>query len=200
MLDNAVLLGIATAILVVIPGPNVALIVAISLRHGLSSGLATVAGTTAGVALQLVLVVVGMVAVIELAAQALDWIRWVGVAYLIYLGIRRWREPGDDIDAAHAAPALFWRGCLIAAMNPKTLLFNAAFLPQFLPTAPQSAWPMIVLALVFLCVLAAGDALWALCADRARTLTRRYARVRHKLSGAFLVAAGIGLALARRYG
>ncbi len=200
MLGNAVLLGFATAILVLIPGPNVALIVANSLRYGLRSGLTTVAGTTAGVALQLVLVVIGLAAVIEFAVRALDWIRWLGVAYLIYLGIRRWRAPLEAIEAVAAAPAMFWRGCLIAALNPKTLLFTAAFLPQFLPAAPLSAWPMVVLAAVFLGVIAAGDALWALSADVARTLLQRYARLRHKLSGAFLVAAGVGLGFAHKQG
>lgn len=89
-------LVIATAILVMIPGPNVALIVANSVHYGPRSGVMTVLGTTAGVALQLVAVVLGMAVVIEFAAELLDWIRWAGVAYLAWLGIRTWRTPPES--------------------------------------------------------------------------------------------------------
>jgi len=130
-MDLLVALVIATFILVIIPGPNVALIVANSLQYGFRMGLVTVVGTTAGVALQLLFVAAGMAIVVELAADALTWIRWAGVAYLIWLGIRTWRKPASDLRQVKAAPAMFLRGCLLAAANPKTLLFNAAFLPQF---------------------------------------------------------------------
>lgn len=79
-----------------------------------------------------VLVAVGMVAMIEYAAQALTWIRWLGVAYLVYLGIRTWRAPPADLAHVQPAPAMFWRGCLLAAVNPKTLVFLVAFFPQFI--------------------------------------------------------------------
>ena len=118
MIANLMALAAATAILVAIPGPNVALIVATSLSHGLRSGVTTVLGTTLGVALQLVLVVLGMAAVVEYAAGTLAWIRWAGVVYLVYLGIRTWRlQPSDAPEPPR--PAVFWRGCLIAALNPK---------------------------------------------------------------------------------
>ena len=131
-MENILALGLATAVLVAIPGPNVALIVANSLQYGFRQGATTVLGTTLGVALQLGLVVLGLAAVIEFAADLLTWIKWAGVVYLVYLGIRAWREPAGDLADVGARPAVFWRGCMIAALNPKTLLFNAAFLPQFL--------------------------------------------------------------------
>jgi len=87
----------ATAVLVMIPGPNVALIVANSLRYGFAKGVATVLGTTAGLAVQLALVVAGMAAVIQFAADALSVVRWIGVAYLVWLGIRTWRIPANDL-------------------------------------------------------------------------------------------------------
>ena len=87
-MNSLLALVAATAILVLIPGPNVALIVANSLKFGFRTGVHTALGTTAGVGLQLVLVVTGLATVISVAADALTWIRWAGVAYLIYLGIR----------------------------------------------------------------------------------------------------------------
>ena len=196
-MENILALAVATAVLVAIPGPNVALIVANSLKYGFREGAITVLGTTLGVALQLVLVVLGMAAVIEFAAELLTWIRWAGVAYLIYLGIRAWREPPSDLAEIAPRPAVFWRGCMIAAVNPKTLLFNAAFLPQFLPGGAMPG-EFLLIAGVFLAVLLAGDLLWAVFATSARPILGRYGKLRNRLTGGFLVAAGIGLALSRR--
>ncbi len=187
----------ATAVLVLIPGPNVALIVANSLQYGRWQGFLTVFGTTLGVGLQLALVVLGMTAVIELAADAFAWIKWAGVAYLVYLGVRTWRRPASDLRGVEPARVVFWRGCFVATVNPKTLLFNAAFVPQFVP-ASAGAFDVAVVAAVFLGVLLLGDLAWALFADGARRWLERWGRLRNRLTGAFLVAAGVGLALSRR--
>jgi len=196
-MQNLIALCIATAILVAIPGPNVALIVANSLRYGPREGARTVFGTIFGVALQLGLVVLGMAAVIEFASSTLAWIKWAGVVYLVYLGVRAWRQPAQDLGQIEATPAVFWRACMIAAMNPKTLLFNAAFLPQFLPPGTGAAGFALVAGL-FLSVLLLGDLSWVLFASSARRILGRYGRIRNRLTGGFLVAAGIGLALSRR--
>ena len=191
-------LVVATAVLVAIPGPNVALIVANSLAHGFRAGALTVLGTTLGVGLQLILVVLGMVLLLESAAGALAWIRWAGVAYLLWLGVATWRRAPARTDETPARPVVFWRGCLVAALNPKTLLFNAAFLPQFVAPGPGESVRLALAAFVFLGVLGAGDLLWAAFAGAARPLLGRVATMRNRITGALLVAAGIGLAWARR--
>ena len=195
---NLIALAIATAILVAIPGPNVALIVANSIRYGFRAGATTALGVTGGNAIQLVLVVVGMAAVIEMAAEALTWIRWAGVAYLVYLGIRTWNAPADDLGAVQAKPAVFWRAVVIAAINPKTLLFIAAFLPQFVVIDGGPAGHPVAVGALFLTVLLAGDIIWAATAHTARRLLDNFAQARNRITGGFLVAASIGLALARR--
>jgi threonine/homoserine/homoserine lactone efflux protein len=197
-MNSLLTLAAATAVLVLIPGPNVALIVANSLKFGFRAGVYTALGTTAGVGLQLILVVLGLAAAISIAADALAWIRWAGVVYLIYLGLRTWREPADDLGKINAAPAKFWHGLLIAALNPKTLIFNAAFIPQFVGTADASLVRLCLVAAVFLIVLLVGDVLWAAFANSARDVLGRYTNLRNRLTGLFLTAAGIGLALARR--
>ncbi len=194
---NLVALAAATSLLVMIPGPNVALIVANSLRYGVRMGVATVLGTTLGVALQLLLIVFGLAALIAFAVDAFAWVRWAGVAYLVYLGIRTWRDEPDDLAEVHAAPVLFWRGCLIASMNPKTLLFNVAFIPQFVGNDDATAVQLGLVATVFLAVLLLGDILWATFAGSARNLLAGHARMRNRVSGSIFVAAGAGLALAR---
>jgi threonine/homoserine/homoserine lactone efflux protein len=191
-------LMIATIVLVLIPGPNVALIVANSLKYGFRLGLVTVLGTTAGVALQLAVVVAGLAALVEMVAGVLTWVKWAGVAYLIALAIRTWREPADDLAGIEAIPVMFWRGCLVAALNPKTLLFNAAFIPQFVASGTESTFDFVLVAAVFVVVLFVGDVLWAVFADSARRLLDRYSSLRNRLTGAFLMAAGIGLGLSRK--
>ncbi|MCH8159570.1 MAG: LysE family translocator [Proteobacteria bacterium] len=189
-------LVLATAVLVMIPGPNVALIVANSLRYGIRMGVMTVVGTTAGVAAQLALLVIGLAAVVEFAADTLAWIRWAGVVYLVWLGIRMWREPVAESQEVEAAPAMFWRGCLLAVLNPKILLFNAAFVPQFVGDGSTAQFALV--ATVFVGVLFVGDVLWAVFANSARQLLRRNALWRNRITGIFLAAAGIGLAFSRR--
>lgn len=196
-MDNLIALGVATLILVAIPGPNVALIVANSARYGFRMGAATVLGITLGVALQLAIVLLGMAALIESVADALSWIRWAGVAYLFWLGIRTWREPVVDLGQIEAAPLMFWRGCLVAAINPKTLLFNAAFLPQFLATDGVEATRLFLVGGVFLGVLLLGDLLWAAFASSGKSLLARRTPARNRITGGALVLASIGLALAR---
>jgi len=137
-----------------------------------------------------------MAAVVEVAADALAWIRWAGVAYLIWLGVRTWREPTTNLEEIKAGPSMFLRGCMLAAVNPKTFLFNAAFLPQFVNDGTASQF--LLVASVFLGILFLGDAGWALCASSARKLLTRYAHMRNRLTAGFLTAAGIGLALSRR--
>ena len=195
--DYLVALTAATAVLVVLPGPNVALIVSNSICFGPRAGAITVIGTTAGVALQLAVVILGFAALLGYAADAFGWLRWLGVAYLLWLGIRTWRSVPADIDTTSPRRELFWRASLIAAVNPKTLLFNAAFLPQFVPAASGAA-ELAVAAGVFLAVLSAGDLLWVSFAASARPLLARAAGAANRIAGGFLVLAAIGLATARR--
>ena len=196
-MTSLVALVVATSILVMIPGPNVALIVANSLSYGFRMGAVTVLGTTAGVALQLALVTAGLAVAIDTTAEALTWIRWVGVGYLVWLGVRSWRASDDELAFVAAGPRLLTQGILLAALNPKTLLFIAAFIPQFVPGEATAA-DMTLVALVFLLVVLLGDLLWAVFASSAARLLGRGLRWRNRLTGAFLMVAGLGLALAHR--
>ncbi len=87
---------------------------------------------------------------------------------------------------------------MLAVVNPKTLLFNAAFLPQFADKAADPARQMVLLGLTFLIILSAGDSVWAIAAGTARPYFRKYGRLRNRITGGFLTASGVGLALARR--
>jgi threonine/homoserine/homoserine lactone efflux protein len=200
MADNILALIAATTLLVLIPGPNVALIVANSLKFGYRHGFITVLGTTLGVGLQLLFVIGGFAMLIDSAAAALIWIRWLGVAYLVYLGIRIWYEPASDLNEIPAGSdkSAFWRGLGLAVINPKTLLFNAAFLPQFLGQTMHVRTQLVILAAIFLITVAIGDSLWVAFAASARSWFEKIGKLHNKIAGGFLLGAGVGLALVRR--
>ncbi len=190
----------ATTLLVAIPGPNVALIVANTIGYGFRFGATTVLGTTIGVALQLVVVVLGLAALLEFATSVFVWLKWIGVAYLIYLGVAAWRHGIENMDervpSKKPLKVLFWQGFLLATINPKTLIFAAAFLPQFVKqgSGPEA---LLLSATIYLCVIFVGDLMWAGTAHSARPIILRLGRLRHRLTGILFIGSGIGLGLAR---
>jgi threonine/homoserine/homoserine lactone efflux protein len=203
MPDPSLLLGfiLATTILMLIPGPNVALIVANSVAWGTRYGLLTVAGTAAAMVVQLGLTALGMSAVLGSVAEWFELLRWVGVAYLLWLGVRQWRAPAVDLTRVAAQPksgrAIALRGFLVSLTNPKTLLFYGAFFPQFVRMDRPVLGQVAVLSVVFLALALLLDGGWAVAAGRARFLLAARGRLRNRLSGGMLVCAGVGLALAR---
>lgn len=191
----------ATIVLALIPGPNVALIVANSVAYGARFGLLTVAGTSTAIVVQLALTGVGMSAVLGTLGAWFEWVRWIGAVYLFYLGITQWRAVPIDLTAtapqAKSARAIYGRGLLVALTNPKTLLFYGAFFPQFVTPNDVLAHQLILLSATCLLVAVVIDSGWALLAARVRGLVAARGRLRNRLSGGLLIGAGVGLALAR---
>jgi threonine/homoserine/homoserine lactone efflux protein len=192
---------LATSVLILIPGPNVALIVANSIAYGTRYGLLTVAGTSAAIVVQLALTALSMTAVLAALAHWFEVVRWIGVAYLLWLGIRQWRAPPVDLTRTHPQPrsrrAIFGRGLLVSLTNPKTLLFYGAFFPQFLTPGPDLPRQVALLSATFFVIAAGLDGLWALLAGRARFALSTRGALRNRVSGGLLMGAGLGLALAR---
>lgn len=191
----------ATVVLMLIPGPNMALIMANSVAHGARYGLVTLAGTTSATVVQLLAVSLGMASLLEAFGGWLEWVRWAGVAYLLYLGVRAWRAAPVDLTTApesRHARAIFARGLLVSLANPKTLLFYGAFLPQFITPGVGVGWQLGVLSATVLVTAVVVDSGWALLAGRFRGVLAARGRLRNRLTGGFLIAAGVGLASARR--
>lgn len=191
---------VAVTALMLLPGPNVALITANSISYGPRRGLAAVAGTLAAMVVQLAFVGFGLAGILRLAGQTFEILRWAGVAYLLWLGLRAWFAPIEDLAAVRPergrAVAVFLRGFAVSLTNPKTLLFYAAFLPQFVAGA-NPARQIWILAATSLAIAAVVDSGWALMASRLRPLLARHGRLKNRLTGAVLIAAGAGLAAAR---
>lgn len=193
----------ASALLILMPGPVVALIVSNSVGGGLRAGLTTVAGSTAAAFIHVCFVCAGLASLLALLGSAFFWIKWLGAAYLFYLGVRALMARPQALDADGAgrrkSPArTFVEAFLVGISNPKALMFFAAFFPLFL-TAAQPVLPqLLIMSATYLAVAAALDSLWALAASRARPLLIRAGRWTNRVNGGVLVLAAASLAVSRK--
>ncbi|MBV8912547.1 MAG: LysE family translocator [Acetobacteraceae bacterium] len=191
----------ATVVLMLIPGPNVALIVANSLAYGARWGVLTVAATSAASLLQLGLVALGMASLLAELGGWFEWVRWAGVAYLVFLGVQQWRAIPPDLAGVRPQPRslsrVFARAAVVSLTNPKTLLFYAAFFPQFVSPSRPPAPQLAVLAALYLLIAFSLDSAWALTAARLRGAIGTRSRLPNRASGTVLIGAGLGLALSR---
>jgi homoserine/homoserine lactone efflux protein len=184
-----------TAVLVITPGPIVTLVIATGAREGLRAALTTVVGTTLGNALLLAAIAFGLSWVVRNAATLFEILRWIGAAYLIWLGIQAWRHAGETGAASLPRGHVHvWRGFAVALSNPKTIAFFTAFLPQFvdpgLPVEPQLA----LMCTVSVVLAAITDSGWAVAAGlgRAWFMQSWRAKLLGRLSGMALMAAACG--------
>jgi homoserine/homoserine lactone efflux protein len=190
-----------TAVLVITPGPIVTLVIATGASQGIRAALTTVAGTTLGNAVLLAAIALGLSWVLANAAMLFDILRWVGAAYLIWLGVQAWRHGGTN--AALGPPRRhvhFWRGALVALSNPKTIAFFTAFLPQFVDPSLPAGRQLAVMCAVSVALAAVTDSSWAIAAGlgRAWFMQSWRAKLLGRLSGVALIAGGLWLSLARR--
>ena len=189
-----------TAVLVIVPGPIVTLVIATGAARGIRAALQTVIGTTLGNAVLLAGIAAGLSWILQTSAEVFDYLRWVGAAYLVWLGIQAWRHAGSAVAAAPlGAHVHAWRGFVVAITNPKTIAFFTAFLPQFIdPTLPVTR-QLFVMCTVTVALAGCLDAGWAMVAALSRTflMKPRHNRLLGRLSGLVLIGGGIWLSLTR---
>ncbi|MDJ0386657.1 LysE family translocator [Roseomonas sp. E05] len=193
----------AASVMLLIPGPTVLLVIGQSLGGGRRAALPLVAGVAAGDLVAMSLSLAGLGALLSASAALFTALKWAGAAYLVYLGLRLWRAPVAAAGAAPVAARDAWRQAfLVTALNPKSIAFFVAFVPQFLdagrPFLPQAA--ILVASFV---VLAALNALfYALAAGRLSGAVRRpgLRRALNRLGGGVLIGAGLATATLRRAG
>lgn len=206
MADAAVLwtFVLACAAIVVVPGPTVTVIIANSLRSGSKAGLMNIAGTQLGLAIMIGILAFGLQAVIAVMGEIFDYVKLIGAAYLIYIGIMMWRSNGALAEAQvgvkkRSMNGYFWQGFFVIWANPKALLFFGAFIPQFVVPEGNPAFQTMVLGGIFMVVGAVGDGLYALAAGRTGSwLTQTNIRLIERISGTALIGGGIWLALSKR--
>lgn len=171
----------ASLILAVTPGPGVLYIVARSLSQGRASGLASVAGVALGNFGNALAASFGLAALFAVSSLAFTMVKYAGAAYLIYLGIQALRAAARTDHGTRAIGKLdlrriFRDGFIVALLNPKTTIFFAAFLPQFIDPKGSVATQSVLLGTVFVAIAAFTDSIYALAASR---IAPALARAKH---------------------
>jgi threonine/homoserine/homoserine lactone efflux protein len=186
----------ASAVLLIIPGPTVLLVVSYALGQGWRTVLPMTVGVALGDFTAMTLSMLGLGALLATSATLFTILKWVGAAYLVYLGIRLWRA-GGTLDAAPrtdavSAAKMLGHAWLVTALNPKSITFFVAFLPAFLDPKADFLTQMVVFETTFLVLAFANAFGYALVAARARGFVAnpRAIGVVNKVGGGLLIGAG----------
>jgi threonine/homoserine/homoserine lactone efflux protein len=196
------LFSLAALALLAIPGPAVLYIVVQSAEQGRRVGLASVAGVHLGTLVHVAAAAAGLSAIVVASALAFSVVKFVGAAYLIYLGIRRLLARDEGVTVERGRDSLrraFARGAVVNVLNPKTAIFFLAFLPQFVDAGRGAVWSQaLLLGLVFVALGFLSDSLYALAAGGAAGLLRRRRAVMRYGAGLVYIGLGATAAIAKR--
>jgi threonine/homoserine/homoserine lactone efflux protein len=193
----------ASAVLLVIPGPTILLVVSYALGQGWRTALPMAVGVALGDFTAMTLSMLGIGALLATSATVFTIVKWAGAAYLIYLGIKLFRAGGtlnaEPRTKAVSAVKMAAHAWLVTALNPKSITFFVAFLPQFIDRHGDFLTQMIVFQATFLFLAFANAFGYALVASRARRLVNspRALGLFNKAGGTLLVGAGIATATVR---
>jgi threonine/homoserine/homoserine lactone efflux protein len=184
----------AALLLLAIPGPAVLYIVATSVEGGRRNGLLSVAGVHLGSAVHVVAACAGLSALIVSSAIAFSTVKYVGAAYLVLIGIKKWLEPDEPVDLPVRAPRsgrrIFTQGVVVNVLNPKTALFFLAFLPQFVDR-DRTVWTQIAaLGVCWILLGLMSDGAWAIAGGAVGRFLRRRRKAVKIASGGIFVGLG----------
>lgn len=196
---------LAVVVFCLIPGPTVILVISQALHHGKKSVIPLVAGVIVGDFVAMSLSLLGLGVILATSATLFFILKWFGVLYLIYLGIKTYREnPSLDninTDKPHISKKnMFKSAFLVTALNPKDIMFFVAFLPQFV-NAQEAALPqLIILMFTFLFIVAMNISFYTIFAGKISHKIQNYkARKRlNKIGGSSLITAGLITATIQR--
>ena len=201
----ALFVGVAWA-LIIAPGPDMLYVITRGMAHGPRVGILSAVGVISGILVHTTAAAFGLTLILQTSAFAFLAVKYVGAAYLIYLGVKAWRDKStfslQTQTSVVSSRAVFWQGVLSNVLNPKIAIFFLAFLPQFVDKgSSQVTLQMVILGLTFaffgLCfLLVVGYSSGAI----GGWLTRRphYAKFLQRLAGGILIGLGIRLALTER--
>lgn len=164
---------LASLALAAAPGPGVVYIVTRTIAQGRRAGIASVVGVALGNLGNAIGAAIGLAALFALSSAAFTVVKFAGAAYLVYLGVKALRPTDGGVEVAPSQePGLgriFRQGCLVALLNPKTALFFAAFLPQFIDPAGSAIVQSVLFGTLFVLIAACTDTAYVLAAGVART-------------------------------
>jgi threonine/homoserine/homoserine lactone efflux protein len=191
----------ASSVLLAIPGPTILLVISYALSHGRKVASATVAGTALGDFTAMTASMLGLGALLATSAALFTVLKWVGAAYLVYLGIKLWRAPvserAADLGEAEVTSVkpfkIFLHTYVVTALNPKSIVFFVAFLPQFLDLSQPLFFQMVVFEVTFLVLATLNATLYGLLASMARNTIRKpkVQQIVNRTGGSLMIGAGL---------
>ncbi|HEX4570916.1 MAG TPA: LysE family translocator [Dongiaceae bacterium] len=203
-LEHWLAFALASAILVAIPGPTVLLVISYALGHGRKSAAATVAGVALGDFTAMTASMLGLGAFLAASATLFTALKLIGAIYLVYMGVKLWRAPvallGVSAPTETNPRRIFAHAYVVTALNPKSIVFFIAFLPQFFATGRPVVPQMIIFEATFLVLATVNAAIYGIAASAARRTIRKPAvqRAVNRVGGSFLIGAGLLAATWRR--
>lgn len=202
---NLLLFVAASLALILVPGPDMIYVMTRGISQGKPAGLVSAVGVCCGILVHTAFAVIGLSAILAQSAVAFSLVKYVGAAYLVYLGIRtildRDSFASPERTGRSKLAVVFRQGLLSNVLNPKVALFFLAFLPQFVDPAVASAYQMLAFGSAFTLMTLAALTTVALAAGALGELLKRKAALTGALrwlSGSALVALGLRLALPER--
>lgn len=193
----------ASIILLIIPGPTILLVVSYALGQGWRTAFPMAVGVALGDFTAMTLSMLGIGALLAASATIFTFVKWIGAAYLIWLGIKLFRAGGAMSAQArreHVRPVrMLMHAWLVTALNPKSITFFVAFLPQFLDPHGDFLTQMLIFEATFLVLAFTNAFTYALIAARAGRLfaNERAVRIFNRAGGTLLIGAGIATASMR---
>ncbi|WP_341915918.1 LysE family translocator [Ferrovibrio terrae] len=194
----------AATVMILIPGPTTLMVLGHTMAGGPRRGALSLIGVTLGDICAITLSMLGFSAILATSAEAFTAMKWIGAAYLLWLGIKLWRAPPMDLTpvsaGASTARDAILQTFIVTLLNPKGILFFAAFLPQFIdPTRPL--WPQVAVLTLTMNVLAASiQGCWIAMMGQARNriVSPRVLKTMNRAGGAMLIGAGMLTATLKR--
>jgi threonine/homoserine/homoserine lactone efflux protein len=202
-MESWVAFAAASAILVVIPGPTVLLVVSYALGQGWRTALPTAIGVALGDFTAMTLSMLGVGALLATSAMLFTVLKWIGAVYLAWLGIKLW-QAGGSLNAVPRTDRvstlkMLGHAWVVTALNPKSITFFVAFLPQFLSPTGNFLAQMTIFEATFVALAFANAFGYALIASRARGLVQssRAISLFNKAGGTLLIGAGVAAVAVR---
>lgn len=197
-IGSIITFAVASVALLLIPGPAVIYILNRSVSDGREVGLAAVAGLELGNFVHVIAATAGLSAVLATSASAFNAVKWLGAAYLVFVGLRTLTTKPRPVSGDSASVSLrrsFGQGVIVNTLNPKVALFFLSFLPQFIDTDKGAAWSQaLVLGSIFVAIGCVTDGMYALTASALRTVLlrgRTLPFVQRYVAGTVFVALGV---------
>ncbi|MTH96794.1 LysE family translocator [Roseibium sp. RKSG952] len=195
---------VATLIVLAIPGPTIMLVVSYALSQGRKSATASVLGVGLGDALAATVSLMGLGAILATSALAFTILKWIGAAYLLWLGLKMWRARANALEPSAMpdtpAKTIFLNAFVVTALNPKGIVFFMAFLPLFIAPDAAIVPQLFLLGATFVVLGVLNAAVYALAASAlgARLRSPAMIKIINRVGGSFLIGAALMTAKLQR--